>query len=90
LKKFGSIKGLGGEEFRRLTVVKKETFEAMMDRLREAETVKKSRGGCPAKLSVEDRLLMALEYWREYRTYFHIGTSYGVSESSLHSEHSAD
>ncbi len=26
-------------------------------------------------------LLMALEYLREYRTYFHIGQNYGVSES---------
>jgi hypothetical protein len=26
---------------------------------------------------------MTLEYWREYRTYFHIGTSWGVSESTI-------
>ena len=26
-------------------------------------------------------LLMTLEYLREYRTYFHVATSYGVSES---------
>ena len=26
---------------------------------------------------------MALEYWREYRTYFHIGTNWGVSESTI-------
>jgi len=25
---------------------------------------------------------MALEYWREYRTYFHVSHSYDVSESS--------
>ena len=54
----------------------------MMGVLRESERMKKLRGGCPAKLSLEDWLLMTLEYWREYRTYFHIGTSYGVSESS--------
>ncbi len=27
-------------------------------------------------------LLMVLEYLREYRTYFHIGQSYGMSESN--------
>ena len=27
-------------------------------------------------------LLMALEYMREYRTYLHIATSYGLSESN--------
>ena len=27
---------------------------------------------------------MALEYWREYRTYFHIGVAYGLSESNAY------
>nr|NGY94897.1 hypothetical protein [Neochlamydia sp. AcF84] len=36
------------------------------------------------KLSLEDMLLMALEYMREYRTYFHISQSYGVSETSAY------
>lgn len=35
------------------------------------------------KLSVEDQLLLVLEYWREYRTQFHIGTSWGLSESAV-------
>jgi hypothetical protein len=26
---------------------------------------------------------VALEYWREYRTYFHMGTNWGVSESTI-------
>jgi Helix-turn-helix of DDE superfamily endonuclease len=37
------------------------------------------RGGQP-KLSVKEQLLMTLEYWREYRTYFHIGKSWGIHE----------
>jgi Helix-turn-helix of DDE superfamily endonuclease len=28
-------------------------------------------------------LLMTLEYWREYRTYFHMGTSWGLDETSV-------
>ena len=39
-------------------------------------------GGNPHRLCIEDRLLMALEYLREYRTYFHLGQSYGLSESA--------
>src|SRR5271169_6195564 len=35
-------------------------------------------------LSIEDKLLMALEYLREYRTYFHLGRSYGLSESACY------
>lgn len=34
-------------------------------------------------LSVEDHLLVALEYWREYRTYFHISKSWGIHESTV-------
>jgi hypothetical protein len=33
---------------------------------------------------MEDRLLMALEYLREYRTYFHVAQSYEISESSCY------
>ena len=40
------------------------------------------RGG-QSKLSGEDRLLVVLEYWREYRTQFHIGTSWNISESAV-------
>ncbi len=33
---------------------------------------------------MEDRLLMTLEYLREYRTYAHIAASYGLSESNTY------
>ncbi|REJ58127.1 MAG: IS5/IS1182 family transposase, partial [Microcystis wesenbergii TW10] len=31
---------------------------------------------------MEEQILMALEYWREYRTYYHIGTSRGIDETT--------
>jgi hypothetical protein len=43
---------------------------------------KKRGGGRTPKLCVEDQILMALSYWREYRTLFHTGASYGLSESA--------
>jgi hypothetical protein len=39
--------------------------------------------GRPHKLSIENQILVALEYWREYRTYFHISTDWAVSESTI-------
>ena len=72
------------EDFRRLTGVRQETFKKMLEILEEAQNEKKRRGGRPNKLSLEKMLLMALEYWREYRTYFHIGKSYGLSESNVY------
>ena len=71
-------------EFRRLTWVKPKTFLEMVEILKEAERIKMSRGGNPHRLSIEDRLLMCLEYMREYRTYFHLGKSYDLSESACY------
>jgi hypothetical protein len=79
--KYEQLEDLGAEEFRRLTGVKSTTFRRMCEILKEADTKKKAAGGRKNKLSLEDRLLMALEYIREYRTYFHISVSYGLSES---------
>ena len=39
--------------------------------------------GRPPHLCLEDRLLMVLMYWREYRTFEHIGVTYGVSEATV-------
>ena len=82
--KFEYLGSLSEEEFRRLTGVKKATFEKAVEILKEADVRKKTRGGRPNKLNIEDQLLLALEYLREYRTYFHIGASYGISESSAY------
>ena len=56
----------------------------MLEILIVSDKEKKSKGGRKNKLILEDRLLMALEYIREYRTYFHVSQSYGVSESSAY------
>ncbi|KJV51783.1 IS5 family transposase ISOt6 [Orientia tsutsugamushi] len=53
----------------------------MVDILRKADGLKKSKGRRKNKLNLEEQLLMALEYLREYCTYFHIGQNYGISES---------
>lgn len=82
--KYNQIKELEDEKFRRLTGVKRSTFIKMVNILREADDQKKSRGGRKNKLSIKDQLLMALEYIREYRTYFHTSQSYGISESSAY------
>ncbi len=79
--KFDQIKELSEEQFGGLTGVKKTTLKRMLDILREADAKKKAKGGRKSKLSIEDQLLMALEYIREYRTYFHIATNYGISQS---------
>lgn len=82
--KFEKVKELDNEKFRRLTGVKRSTFDKMVSILREAKRTKKEKGGRSNKLSIENMLLMALEYIREYRTYFHTSKSYNVSESTAY------
>ncbi len=82
--KFETVKQLDDEKFRRLSSVKRSTFNRMLSILELSNRDKKVRGGRNNKLSVENMLLMALEYIREYRTYFHVSQSYGVSESTAY------
>jgi hypothetical protein len=87
MQKYNQAKLLKESHFRRLTGVKKETFEIMVGILKKSESARRRKGGPKPKLSVEDRLLMVLEYMREYRTYFHIGMNYGLSESQVQRTH---
>ena len=82
--KYEELQDLAPEQFKRLTGVKKETFEEMIKILVDAQNSVYRRAGRRGELSLEDKLLMALEYLREYRTYFHLGRSYGLSESACY------
>ena len=82
--KFEIIRGYGEEQFRRITGVKRPTYEKMMEILRPKLKEKLSKGGRKPTLALEDMLLAALEYWREYRTYAHIAASYGIHESNMY------
>ena len=80
--KYAEISHFSDKHFRRLTGVKRVTFDTMICILIRANILKKAQGGRPNKLAIPDMLLMTLEYLREYRTYFHISSNYGVSEST--------
>jgi len=84
MQKYEHVKKLSPIAFKRLTGVRKNTFTAMSSIVKKAENKRMSRGGKPPHLEIEDRLLMTLEYLREYRTYFHLGKSYGLSESACY------
>lgn len=77
--RYETIKDLKETDFKRLTGVKPETFEMMLEVLEK----KFANFGRPPKLSRADQLLMTLMYLREYRTEFHIAQTYGVSESTV-------
>lgn len=70
---YDQLAGLRDAPFKRLTGVQRTTFAAMVEILTVADASRKARGGRASKLCIEDRLLMALEYLREYPTYFRLG-----------------
>lgn len=74
--KYNNIKKLPDKQFRRLTGVQRATFNLMIEQLQSHHSTK----GRPFKLAYEEQLLLCLEYWREYRTLFHIAISYNISE----------
>jgi len=82
--KYQELEEFSEKQFRRLTGVQRGTFEKMVAVLLETQQRRYRKAGRKGTLSIEDKLLMALEYLREYRTYFHLGRSYGVSESACY------
>ena len=82
--KYEQVKILSDKQFRRLTGVKRGTFDRMIKILAAVDKKKKAKRGRRNKLNMEKQLLMALEYIREYRTYFHVSQRYGISESSCY------
>lgn len=80
---YEQVKDLPPAEFKRLCGVRPETFQKMVEVVSGHLSRKRRVSGRPTKLSVEDQVLMTLEYWREYRTFFHLAKSWGLHESSV-------
>jgi hypothetical protein len=64
---YEQLKALPPGDFKRACGVYPQTCEHMLPVLRDHEQ-RKVKPGRPATLSRADQLLMALQYWREYRT----------------------
>jgi hypothetical protein len=80
---YEQIKDLRPALFKRYCGVKPETFQKMVTVVSDHLAKTRIKSGRPPKLSVADQVLMTLEYWREYRTFFHLARSWGVHESSV-------
>ena len=64
--KYEKSKMLSEKNFKRLIGVKRKTFDAMVKELRKAYEEKHKRGGRSPKLSIENQLMLSLEYLRQY------------------------
>ena len=77
--RFIEVSEYGEGQFYRLTGVKRAVFALMI----EVIVSSRSGRGRRATLSVQDQLLLTLCYWREYRSQFHVASSFGVSEATV-------
>lgn len=69
--KYEQVKTLSEEQFRRLTVVKRSTFDKMVKILEEEDEKKKAKGERKNKLSIENQLLMRT-CWNTSKNIAHI------------------
>src|SRR3990167_3366934 len=81
---YKQVNKLNDAQFRRKTGVKRNTFNKMVEVVTGVEEKRKKILGRPLKLSYENQVLMALEYLREYRTYFSLGQIYELSEANTY------
>ncbi len=80
--KYWQARKLSSKKFKRLYGVKPQTFRVMV-RLVKTQEKQKKKSGRPTKLTIENQILITLQYWREYRTYFHIAQDWKISESTV-------
>jgi len=73
------------KNFKRFIGLNEDTFHAMIEVFQgyEEERRKNHGKGGRKSLSPEDKVLLMLSYFREYRTLEHVGFEYGVSEATV-------
>jgi len=79
---YEKLKRLNGDDFKLITGVTREVFQEMLDVLRRKYAEEHSQGGQPG-VSVELRLTLALEYWREYRSFRHMANDHQLAKSMI-------
>ena len=78
------ISKLKEEEYQKYFGVKKEIFEKMLEVLNDEYAEKHKKGGRPSVLSVLDKLVVMLQYYREYRTMDNIAFDYNTNKSTIY------
>lgn len=81
--KYQEAQKLTENDFKRNYGVYPEVFKDMV-KVVKVERMLQKKTGRRDKLMIEEQVLMTLSYWREYRTYFHIGQDWGVDESTAY------
>jgi hypothetical protein len=87
MNNYAALKKVSNTKFRRYTGVTRFVFDFCVLLIRAYFEQTKIKEGRPSNLSIEDQVLMMFEYYRENRTFFHLGLSYGLSESNAYRDY---
>lgn len=79
---YKQLKPLNDASFKRYCGVDREVFNELLQVQQEAEQGKRKTGR-PSELSLADQILLTLQYWREYPSFFHLGVRFGLHESTV-------
>ena len=78
-----SLKKVTDAQFKQITDVKRATFNLMCEIVEVDYKYKHQSRGRKSKLSIEDKVLMTLQYLREYPTRLSLAVHYGVTEGTV-------
>ena len=79
---YEKIEKLSEKEFKLITGVTRKEYEEMLEVLQERYREDHAQGGQKG-ISVELRLTLALEYWREYRSFRHMANDHQIKRSVI-------
>jgi hypothetical protein len=78
------IATMAAGKYKEIFGVEKYVFDRLLRLLEVADVFqRKNNAGRKSQLSVLDKLVITLLYWREYRTYRHIAFDYNVGKSTI-------
>jgi len=80
---YEKLEKLKDSDFKLITGVTRKVFEKMLEVLKMKHAKEHARGGVEG-LPVELRLTLALEYWREYRSFRHMANDHQISKTAIH------
>ena len=84
MTRYEKAQKLKPKKFKQIVGVTKACFDEMVFVLNEAYARKHRRRGRYAKLSNEDKLFLALKYWRQYITQLELSYEFDVGEATVH------
>jgi len=82
MNKYEKLLKLKDSEFKLITGIPRKVFETILEVLLSEYKIRHAKGGRKG-VPVEMRLVIALEYWREYRSMRHMAFDYEMPVSTL-------